>query len=569
MEQPSSDHRKRPRSFRSFLVVLPAVVGLASFLVLGAYQLDLPGLHYDEAKEAGLNAMQLATGLPVTAFRDAAVQVGPWRLPLMVQDYIGALNVLLATPFLVVGGVNVVALRWLPLVIAALTLLLAWRLAWRLGGPVAAGATAVLLALNPSFVFWSRQGVFVTNLTALIFMASLLSGLRWWRDRRLRDLGLTAFLLGLGVYAKLLFVWVIGAMAVVAGAAWLLQGRGRRPGESAGLSHSRLAAAAVALFCFIVPLVPLIIFNIRTGGTLISIFGNLGRSYYGIDNTAYLPNLATRLAQMVTLLRGDHLWYLGHPYANSLAPWLASGLVIAAAGRGLGTRLLRRNTAVGQHGNLLPSVLLPVALLVLAVAQSAFTVSDLFITHYALLLPLLPLAGGLAVGGLAGSRQGLSRLVAVLAIAAGLAWAGLDAWTTIRYHSVLSVSGGYAGHSDAIVRLAAYLDEKGYSAPVVLDWGLDAPVRFLTAGRVSPVEVFGYERMDAPDDGFAERAAKFFENSDNVYVAHAADKAVFRGRVEALAALAGERNRLWLHEAWFYQRSGEVVFIIYRAIPSG
>ena len=91
-------------------------------MMLGAYQLRLPGLHYDEAKEAGLNAMELITGQPVTAFRDATVQIGPLRLPLMVQDYIGALNVALAAPFLGIGGVNVVALRWLSLLTGALTL---------------------------------------------------------------------------------------------------------------------------------------------------------------------------------------------------------------------------------------------------------------------------------------------------------------------------------------------------------------------------------------------------------------------------------------------------------------
>jgi predicted membrane-bound mannosyltransferase len=191
--------------------------------------LQSPGLHYDEAKEAGLNAMQLATGQPVTAFRDAAVQFGPRRLPLMVQDYIGSLNVLLAIPFLAIGGVNVIALRWLPLLTGALTLLLTWRVAYRLGGPVAAGITALLLAVNPSFIFWSRQGIFVTNLTALIFIASLLTGLRWWANRRPADLWLTAFLWGLGIYAKLLFVWAIGAMVAAAGIASLLRTQSQKP----------------------------------------------------------------------------------------------------------------------------------------------------------------------------------------------------------------------------------------------------------------------------------------------------------------------------------------------------
>ena len=298
------------------LCVVFFVACLLLFMMLGAYQLRLPGLHYDEAKEAGLNAMELITGQPVTAFRDATVQIGPLRLPLMVQDYIGALNVALAAPFLGIGGVNVVALRWLSLLTGALTLLVTWRVAWRLGGPLAASATALLLAVNPAFIFWSRQGVFVTNVTALIFMSALLTGLRWWELRRPRDLWLTAFLCGLGIYAKLLFVWAIVAMLVVAGVAWLLDClRSRRRNSKletrlpAPRAWKRLALTlALALIFFLIPLTPLVIFNLQTSGTLDSVSGNLGQSYYGVNNSAYLPNLLTRLGQLITLLRARSIW---------------------------------------------------------------------------------------------------------------------------------------------------------------------------------------------------------------------------------------------------------------------
>ncbi len=572
---------------------------LLLFLALAAYQLDLPGLHYDEAKEAGLNAMQLVTWQPVTAFREATAQVGPWRLPLMVQDYIGALNVLLATPFLALGGVTVPALRWLPLVIAALTLVLTARLALHLGGPAAAAATALLLAVNPSFIFWSRQGIFVTNLTALLFMASLLTALEWWQDRRPRALYLTAFLWGLGVYAKLLFVWAIGAMGIAAAGAWGLDRlRGRRGSrkpeaedQTGGApdvqtkkrqedrdplrrfpSTSPSALTLILIFVsFLVPLIPLILFNIRTSGTLISIFGNLGRSYYGVDNSAYLPNLLTRLRQVVTLLRGDHFWYLGGVFADPWAPWLATGLVLAAAIL-LGGRVMRRRT--GEAGTWRGGgFMLPVALLALMVAQSAFTVSDLFITHYAMLLPLVSLAGGLAfatvwgygrirVGGF--GRGGL----AVLALIAVLAWAGGDLWTTIRYHKALTVSGGHAAHSDASYALAGYLGEGGQAAPVALDWGIDAPVRFLTAGRVNPIEVFGYERLDAVDAAYAARVGTFLDRPDTLYLAHAAENTVFGGRVEALAALAAERGLTLREAARFAERSGRPLFVIYRAVKA-
>ena len=491
-----------PQTRTARLCVVFFVACLLLFMVLGAYQLRQPGLHYDEAKEAGLNAMELITGQPVTAFRDATVQIGPLRLPLMVQDYIGALNVALAAPFLAIGGVNVVALRWLSLLTGALTLVVTWRVAWRLGGPLAASATALLLAVNPAFIFWSRQGVFVTNLTALIFMSSLLTGLRWWELRRPRDLWLTAFLCGLGVYAKLLFVWAIGAMLVVAGVAWLLDcllNRRRSSKLETGSSETRnwkrakrlALTLALALVFFLIPLTPLVIFNLRTSGTLDSVSGNLGQSYYGVNNSAYLPNLLTRLGQLITLLRAEHLGYLGGPFSNAWAPWLLLGLLLLGGlTLGLDAYKLRRreketpgsisapSTTTTPSGRAAPwwYALAPLLLLVVIVALSAFTVSDLFITHYAMLVPLIPLTGGLAFGviwewGRAGvdkrgsqgsrERQGVPapQIFRALALIALVAWAGGDLVTDIRYHRALAATGGHGAHSDAIYALAEHLDK--------------------------------------------------------------------------------------------------------------
>jgi hypothetical protein len=439
-----------------------------------------------------------------------------------------------------------------------------------LGGPVAGVVAALLLAVSPSFIFWSRQGVFVTNITGLIFMAALLAGLRWRRTRAAGWLWLTAFLWGLGIYAKLLFVWTMGAMVAVAALALIvgwLRARRARPAPAAEHAPRRTGTPGrhrwlapvriwgIALACFLLPLVPLILFNVQTAGTLASIFGNLGRSYYGVDNRAYLPNLATRLGQVGTLLRGDQFWYLGEPFSNRWAAWLAAGLVALAliAGRGRGL------------------VWLPLGLLLFAVLQSAFTVSDLFVTHYAVLLPLIPLAAGVAVAAVvtwARAGRAVPRVFAGVALLAVMVWAGRDLWNTVQYQRVLSMSGGLSAHSDAVYDLAAYLDDAGYSRPVALDWGLDAPLRFLTAGRVAPVEVFGYDTLNAPDAGFAERIAPYLADNHNIYIAHADDRTVFRARVQALQALAEQKGMWLLQQAWFTERSGDVLFIVYRAYPA-
>jgi hypothetical protein len=344
----------------------------------------------------------------------------------------------------------------------------------------------------------------------------------------------------------------------------------------------------IALGCFVVPLIPLVLFNLRTEGTLVSVFGNLGKSYYGVNNAAYFSNLLVRVHQLRTLLRGDHFWYLGELFADRWALWLAGGLIAAASVQGVllwqrKPRYQAREARLGEASMGWAYVfLLSLAMIFLIVAQSAFTVSDLFITHYALIYPLIPLTAGLAVaalvrgwqrsGGAEGQRTNrvagfLYGSVSVIAVLAVSWWAAADFWTTVQYHKVLSVSGGYSAHSDAVYRLATSLDEEDSATPVALDWGLAAPVQFLTAGRVNPIEVFGYDRMDAPDAGYAERISQFLDDPNGLYLAHMPDVTVFGGRVDALKALAAARGLVLEEAGRFAERSGHPLFVLYRAAP--
>jgi 4-amino-4-deoxy-L-arabinose transferase-like glycosyltransferase len=118
----------------------------------------------------------------------------------------------LLLPFFALLGSDVFALRLMPIVFAALTLFLTYLLTQQLFNKRVAVITYLLLAVNPSFIFWSRQGVFVTSITAMIAVASLLCWLRWYREQRTRYLYMATYLFGLGLYAKLLFLWVIVAL---------------------------------------------------------------------------------------------------------------------------------------------------------------------------------------------------------------------------------------------------------------------------------------------------------------------------------------------------------------------
>jgi len=547
------------------------ILGLALclFLVLACRQLELPGLHYDEAKEAGNNAVQLLLGLPVQPFRGASVRLLGLDLPLMVQDYIGALNVYLSIPFLALLGVNVPALRLMPVLAAGATLVLLYALAREAFDRTAAAVAVLLLAVSPTFVFWSRQGIFVTNLTGVVAVASALTALRWSRSRLPGNLYLTALLWGLGIYAKLLFIWVIGAAIAV----WIVgQVVGLYldrddPLQNGLLRDSRSFASQVwarlprlrelplTVGCFIVPLTPMLLFNLRTGGTLTSVLSNAGSSYYGVSNADFGANVLRRLGQVLALLRGDHLWYLGGRFANPAAPWIAGGLVVALL-IGMGVSWRRR---AGIRASI--AALTPLAFCIFLVMFSSFTVSDLFITHYAILLPFIFLGAGAMASHLV-SSGGLPVLVPVLV--ALLCWGVWDLSVTDQYHGSLTATGGHAAHSDAIYDLADHLDSGEYRTPVVLDWGIEAPIYFLTSGRVRPVEVFGYERLDGPNASFDEHLRSALQDPLSAYLFHVPEDTVFGGRRERFDELVAEAGLVPRIEAVFHERSGRMLFVLTR-----
>ena len=552
------------------------------YLLFASYQLALPGLHYDEAKEAGVNAVELLTGDPLTPFRGAALTLFGRQIPVMVQDYIGALNVYLALPVLWLTGVGVPNLRVVSVLtgLAVLPLLAlvvsAWQatpyfsispqtnptltlpgsgreLAWgrhRLAPPSISGESgwgafsltwggvmaAWLLALSPSFVFWSRQGIFVTNLMQPFCLLTLWLGMRWLATGARRVLWWAMLAAGLALYAKLLAIWVIGPWLLLLALLWLWA---HRVGNAPTLDAMTLLGAAIAL---LLPLVPLMIFNAQTGGTFQAFLGNAGESYYGVDNLAVWRNAAVRLAQWTQSLRGDQFWYLGGLFGNPLAPWLA------VIGAGVGIVAAWRRMAV------------PLALLLSAVVASCFTISDLFITHYALIQPLtvsvVALGAGLAWQRWARVRWSVVALVAL--------WVALDGRASLLYHQALTRSGGLADHSDATYHLAYHLRYNGLGVPITLDWGMDAPVRYLSENTVRPLEIFGYASPAVPDADFGARLDAFLGNPDNVYLLHAPAQTVFAGRREAFMAAVAMHGQVATLEATFTQRDGTPLYELWR-----
>lgn len=535
---------------------MPIILALVLFLTLCLYQLELPGLHYDEAREAGVPAMQLQLGQPLETFRGSGIRLGDRLFPLMVTDYIGALNVYLLWPSFALLGISVFVLRVVPVLFAATTLLLTYLLARQLFGRRVAALTGLLLAVNPSFIFWSRQGIFVTSITATIGMAALLCWLHWYRRQQPGYLYAGAFLFGLGLYAKLLFLWVIVALA----ATFVLF----KIPDLAKDIRSQLRGWQCrhwigALAFFLVGISPLIVYNAQTRGTLQTLTENLTSTYYGGSNLAFTENLLTRLEQFQVVLNGGHLWYLGGIFANKLYPvvFVGAGLL------GLFVVILR---ARHQWRRLA----FPYLMLAFMLLASCFTVSALWFTHYSILVPFLPMAVVVSTDLLARTitpsasaprPRGLDQIVPLLVVLVVVVVGARDLQVDLSYHQALSRSGGYAAHSDASYELARSLQGRGASSPLAMDWGIDATVQFLTTGAVNPIEIFGYEWEAG--EAFAARLAPFLANPENLYIFHSEEETVFPRR-QAFDELVAGLGRTSKVEEEIRDRSGRLMFVLVR-----
>lgn len=523
----------------------------AIFLFAALYQLNLPGIHYDEAFEA-VPAVQLLRQQPVQAFRNSTVTLFGTQFPLTTQDYIGALNTYFSLPFLWFAGINVTALRLYAVTIGLITLLLAHGFTADLTRNQWAGlAAAALLALNPTFIFWTRQGIFVTAINAAIGLAAAWSWLRWHRTRRYHWALAGAFLFGLGIYGKLLFLWLIAALF---GAYILAEGiHGRLAATFANLRRENpVARAGGLLIAGVTGAFPLILYNFQTGGTFKSIGQNAATSYYGVDNTAILPNLATRLGELITLLNGGHLWYLGGVFRNAGYPFIFGMALLAAVW--LAAR--RKN----------PRALIPFGIILLVVVESIVTVSALWITHFALIIPFPAIA--LAVTGAELHRAIPRRKIIAAALIAVLAVAILgDGLTTIRYHRALTVSGGLGDHSDAVYDMAGWLAKNtGGRTVIAMDWGLAASVTFLTQGAVTPVEVFGYDWGDV--NRFDAIITPQLVPRHAIFLWRAPDIVIF-DRSGAFKALYQPREMEEDILAAFYDRSGKPLYGVTMLVPVG
>ncbi len=588
----TASHRSAPQApFIALLSLGSLGLAVTVFLAISLHQLTLPGLYYDEALDL-VPMLQVMHGEQADLLRGIGLTIGHTTLPIMLMDYMGSLNGYLSLPFMALLGPGVVAARVEPIFFSALTVILAYALARAWFGRGVAAVTALLLGINPSFIWFSRQGISVTSVMTVFSLGSALLIDRWLRltvgDWRLRavshsqspvsNLPLLAagLLLGLGLWAKLIFLWwivALGAMALV----WIAsapRNAGRRImlvlHASLWVLMGLLAGAAPLLYYNLHDLLRAP-FDLRNAYTLDLLIHSANQTTnYGVNNLDLWANLKKALADFKVFLDGSYFWYNGVPYSNVYAVpafliSLAVGSALALGYRRQGRRWLALLAAIAA-----------------TVFVSAFTVSGLWATHLFIMVPLPQMVVACAAVWLAGALvRGLGRVGDHLHISApplplpparlltGLLVVGLlalpawrDVWVSVQQHATLARTGGSGRFSDAIYRLAAHLDAQHITAPIALDWGIEKSVRVLTDDRVRPQEVFGF--TPEPDDTFRNRVRELLQDPSREYIVLWDRFAVYNRR-QAFTQIANSMGKQVSETYIAHERSGLPVYVMLQA----
>jgi hypothetical protein len=412
-----------------------------------------PGLQYDEALPV-IGSVHLHSGahqeFPLPHDPDTWVNVAGRWFPLMTVRYVGAIKEYLWLPVLAIFGPSTSSIRMLSALLGLIGIggIAVWLRA-NVGARVA-GIVALALAINPSYV---AMTVF-DNGTVSIFMASLGLLCVAVTIYQRRGTAWTAFLLGFaagfGIWARVNFVWLAGALLIAAAVVL------RRELLKIPLSHWAASACGALVGC-----APLIVYQ----------FVSHGGTFEAAGMFAAKETLAERLVTRALMFAGclisdsEHRamweapelpwWQFGTFAAVVVAAWL---VCLRASG-------VRRFLAI-----------------VFLLFGACLFFSGLPVAEHHL-VTLLPFAAAMTVLAVPRVRWAAIALAVVYGACA-------FQWQTAAVAG-LRRTGGVGPWSDGVVTLATRLMQQ-YPPPAditFLDWGFQRNIYAITGGRLHTREV--------------------------------------------------------------------------------
>jgi hypothetical protein len=484
-----------------------ALVAVLFFLIFSALLVPYAGLQDDEIVFANPLNRQSNPNYCFTAFGRS--------IPLMIQPYAGTLKTALYWPLLHIVRPSRFSAR-LPMVFAgALTVLLFYKWSKRIAGTTAALVGTFLFATDPSFLLTNTFDWGPVALQLLLTVAGC------WLIAKGRIVW-GAFLFGLAMWNKAVFLWTIaGLTAGTIAAFW--------PEVHKALRRRRVVASAMC--AFLVGALPLLIYNVRQRNATLGSSAHLSLQ----DSRVKLVQLRSALAgsslfgylvseedsasaKPATSPQGRAAAWIREHCGNWRASFFPIVLLLSLAAAPSWWRSPGRRAAVFA---LISAAVMFLAMLVTRDAGGA-------VHHIVLLWPMPQLFAGVAIASL--------RPRWLLASCAAIAVIG-NVLVLNQYLTQFERNGAAVGFSDAAYKLSGFLSESPDTI-YVIDWGISNSLDFLHSGRLNLRGAAEPLLSENPSDPQRREIDGMLRDPSATFLDHVQGREFFPGTGEHLAHIA-------------------------------
>jgi len=463
---------------------------------------------------------------------------GGYEVPVMLISYLGALKTWLYSALFAIWAPGPLSLRLPMFLVGAATIWLFFAFLDRAVGRRAAWIGTVLLATDTSFVLLEMSDFGPCVFQLFLKLGALLLLLRFHCEGSPRALAGAFFLLGLALWDKAVFLWVLFGLAVAGLLVFSCEIR-----QHFSRRNVTVAAAAMTLGAL-----PLVIYNIARPLETLRANVKVERQPVGakVEILKQTLNGHVLFGFLTAEDPGLHPgqpegWYQrGSLWLSSAMPYTRQNLTLwaflaaAVSLIPLWRTKLRRPMLFGL-------VVFIAAWLPMVLTAGAGAAAQ----HTILLWPFQFLVIAAALGSVS------TRLAAALTVLLCVSNLAL----TNQYYADLIRNGGGIRWTDAIYRLDQYLMKLHAPRVVIADWGILETINLLSEGE-TPVIAF------AADD--VKTIERILSNPRHIFVAHTAPYAVLpqlRGALEDQARRQGYRE---VPIRSIQDRNGRSIFEIFR-----
>lgn len=510
-----------------------------AFLLLGWPFATRMGIEVDEA--------MVTAGIYEGAAPWYAWHLGGGEIPVMLLTYLGALKTWMYNLIFAIWPPGPIPLRLPTLIMGAVTVVLTFRFVDRILSRSAAWIVAVLLAFDPSYILTEAIDFGPVAVEQMLKMAALLLLVTFHERPSSWKVGGAFFLLGLALWDKAVFVWLLVGLACATPVIW----RQVRV-------HVNARNTAIAGVAFLAGAAPLVVYNmVRPLETFTS-------------NVRIAPdNPFIKLVLLVRTLNGSGLFgyftapdFGPHPgVAHSAVQHLAFGIASltdepwtsvmswATAAAILAIPLVRRTPAFR------PALFFLIAMLVTWLQMFLTNAAGGAVHHVVLLWPFHLIVIAAVLTALVRSRA------VRIAVTAGLCVSSL--LVVNSYYVNLIRNGTGVRWTDAFPSLHASLTAARAPVIVTCDWGILETLILLSRGEL-PVADASAALTVGNQPQYREQLDHMIATPGALFVAHGAAYEQWAGTRNKLTALAATLGYTPEPVQTIQDRNGRPIFEIFR-----